>query len=125
MVNMVVNNASSKVAYLAPCEKTIRLAKVLPPTVDMSIEHLLGKFPVVKETYLQYLTVPDPLAQKNYDAVIMATIHGACIDCVRGRSHESLLGCHKNFNEKLIDAERLQEKNREEIMSIFGNLDNL
>jgi len=108
--------ANSRTTYFAECEKTIRLTKVLPPTVDMSIEHLLGKFPVVKEFYLTYLTVPDPLAQKNYDACIMATIHGACIDCVRGRSHENLPGCHKNFNEKLIDVERLQEEDGEEML---------
>jgi len=100
---------------------------VSTPIVDISIEHLLGKFPVVivDEFHPPQNPVPRPLSQKDYNACIMATIHGACIDCVRGRSHESLPGCHKNSNEKLTDAERLQEEDGEKMLLIYGNLDNL
>jgi len=87
--------------HIPEFETAIRLSEVSTPIVDISIEHLLGKFPVVAEFLSPQTPVPRPLCQKDYDACIMATIHGACLECVRGRSHERLPGCHNNYNERL------------------------
>jgi len=112
----MMNIQQTRNGHFLQCETAIRLSKVSTPIVDISIEHLLGKFPVVDEFFSPLNPLPIPLAQKDYNACIMATIHGACLECVRGRSHERLPGCHKSFHEKLIDIEGLQEEDGEEML---------